>query len=1317
MALAIPSPELVIGSVSSLSQVFAVGFAAVTGAGAVIARRLGFKPAQTSGKTRVPVYLVMSLLLVSFALGALNLWQYRDQNARELARLQATLVRPAQFDGTRIQDSSLKETSFDKQERSTLALSTDEAQQLLAHQGGEEQVLFFDVRETGEHRMGTLPGAQHVRYPDFLSSGLPLAGKKVVLFCHNGNRSSETCAELAARGIDCRFIAGGIEKWIVEGRGFSNKNVETLSDLRALPAYPNKDVLLGTADFEALNAGQDLQIVDTRYPGDFATGHLPGAINIPLRALPTDELRRRISQLQDKPTIAACYDRRSCFMSQVLGLEMSEAGIEYLGRYTTPWEYFIAPKPKPHVEAWLAAQQMSLWQAGVDKLAAALVWIGERSHFVLGLLGLSLLSRLLVLPIALKSERDQMITAQHTDELKALKNRLRDDPTRKARAVQQFYADKGLTPLRNLIALLFLPVLMLGLSATEMAGSAANGAFLWVRNFGLPDPTYALPLMFAALAGAYLHWAVAKTKRQAVLWWLIGAPVMFGLVFQLSAAGNVYLCISLTLLLLQRAYVTGAVKRSAETVSRLWRRWKVRHLFHGVFPLDYTEMLTESGNKSYRLSVLKNSGLPVPDGVVIRSEAIDAYRSMTKKQKKKFARMIWRMVGRKPCAVRSSAASEDGADQSFAGVFESVLEVRKKGMRQALDDVVASFSSMRASSYDSDSATGQDGNILIQQMVAAEYAGVLFTQDPAAPGSMMVELVEGCGDDLVSGRVTPQSLRYGRHTQTALSSEIPPIDLAPLLALGHQIEATFGCPQDIEWAFAEGRFHIVQSRDITALTTGNPTEQTRVAEWKRILGRYQGADPDEVILEQDEMSEVLPRPTPLSFSLMGNLWAPGGSVDIACRQLGVGYTLPEGRPGHLVALFGRTYVDRRLKTQMTLRLSAAKARQLRKLSSVILTEFRDKTIPALRQDMAFWQAVDFAALPRDQIISSIGTLHEKLVRDIYVEAEKINIVAGFAMDEARAFAKDDEEARERLMRPVLHHAPGSLIDSCAALKGKAQKDTLMSLMGHRAVFDYELSTPRYSEAPDLLWPLLQTATPLTANAPHDPVIAHGDPVDLAIAFQDLKEQAKHEALRIVAQIRRAVLALGAETGLSELIFQLEMNEVLQLGSAELAALETRARFRHERTKRLLRNSPTQVALTLRDCERLSVSAVQADRDGSALAGTCVSGSRDVTGRAFVVQDETATDASAFAGFRDGDIIVCRMVSPAWLPYVQRAGGVLSEVGGWLSHVAIVAREKDILMQVKCVGLDRLQSGMTISAGTDGSITLPELAPAATRKTA
>ncbi|WP_234999486.1 PEP/pyruvate-binding domain-containing protein [Roseovarius albus] len=1274
-----------------------MAIATITGATTVIARRLGYTRSAKGESHRYPVRTIIGLLSVATLLAAINIWQYQTQKSAEQSHLHATLTRPAQFDGQAIKDENLKETNFSKQSLSPLAITTDEAHQLVS----DGNVAFFDVRESGEHRMGTLPGAQHVRFPDFLNADQYLVDKQVVLFCHNGNRSSETCAELAARGTDCRFIAGGIEKWIVEGKPFSDKAVKTLSDLRAIPDYPNKDVLIGTKQFSTLRQSMDLQIVDTRYPGDFATGHLPGAINIPIRAMPTEELTQRIAQLQDKPTIAACYDRRSCFMAQVLGLEMGEAGIEFLGRYTTPWEFFIPPKPKPHVQAWLIEQQATLWDKAVDALASALIWVGDRAHFVLGLLMLSLLSRVLVLPIALKSERDQITTAQNTDGLRALKEKLHHDPIRKARAVQQFYADQGLTPMRNLTALLFLPIMMLGLSAAGQAAQMTSDHFLWITTLGQPDPSHLLPLLFALLGGVYLHWAVAKTRRQAILWWAFGVPLLFVLCFRLSAAGNVYLCFSLMLLLIQRGYVTGFGGRIKGKLNKMRLNRLDSKLPKGVIPLPLSASLQGSGNKSFRLSVLKNAGLPIPDGLVVRASAIDRYLAMTDAQKDRFVQSIWQQIGPTPCAVRSSATGEDGADNSYAGVFDSVLNVTDETLRAALDTVITSFSSDRSASYDQDASMQHKGNILIQRMISPDYAGVMFTQDPTAPGLMMIELAKGDGEDLVSGRVTPQSLRLGRYSLSIIDSVSTPIDLSPLIALGQQIEALIGCPQDIEWAYAGGRFYIVQSRDITTLAARDPALLARNREWQRILETYQDADPDTVILEQDEMSEVLPKPTPLSFSLMSRIWAPGGSVDLACRQLGVAYTLPEGPPDYLVNLFGRTYVDKRLKTGLTLRLSKAKAKQLRKRAPQMITEFRDQMIPALAQDLAFWQAVVFEALPRQQLIDTIQTLQAKLIEDIYVEAEKINIIAGFTLSEAEALAENDPAAQEALQHPHLPHAPIRMIDACAALPEGEQKTALMAQMGHRAIYDYELSIPRYADAPALLWPLLETAMPSAQAAckPTEP----DNPVDLAIAFQDLKEQAKHEALKLFAQLRRAIHALSNQTGLLDLIFQLELDELKTLAEVDTALIRAKAQRRKERLALLASQAPSQTHLTLRECEQLSApsSSVGGEHDAD-LSGTCVAGSEGNTGHVFHVADESP---AAFDGFKDGDIIVCRMLNPTWLPWVQRSGGVLSEIGGWLSHMAIVARERDILMLVGCTGLDQLHDGMILDIRTDGSITI------------
>lgn len=1308
-AAAIPSPELVIGSVSSLSQVLAVGFAFVSGATALLARKFGVEFSPNSG--RVPLRLVLFGLALIIGLGAVNLWQYKAAKSANLARMQATLVRPAQFKGTQIKDETLKETSFTAQEDSPLAITTDAVQALLDGPQSNRPML-FDVRETGEHAMGSLPGARHVRFPDFMNESIDLKGKQAILFCHNGNRSSETCADLAARGVDCKFVAGGIEKWIVEGRAFSDAKVTSLSDLRALPAYPNKDRLIDSAGFSKMIDAGNLQIVDTRYPKDFAAGHLPDAINIPVRSLTTKALQSRIAALEKKPTVAACYDRRSCFMAQVLGLDLTQNGIDYQGRYTTPWDYFVPPKPKPHVVAWLAQQNTTLWQKSIHWLAGAMVQMSQAVGVVGAVFALAVLSRVLILPIALKSERDQMVTRDNAPALAEIKTRLAKDPTRKARAIQQFYSAHGLTPMRNMTALLFLPLMMLGLSATQEAGQRIGRPMGWVASMGVADPYYLMPVLFAGLAGLYLHWAVAKTRRQAMVCWGLGVPLLFAMVVGISFLGNLYLSIALTLLLVQRAYVTGSLMQWAKSLRQMLRNTLVRHLYQGVIPLAYSHALTDAGNKSYRLSVLKNAGLPVPQGVVLNTAVIARFNGLTPSQKDRFAARIWRMIGKTPCAVRSSAAAEDGADKSFAGVFDSVLHVDRTALTDALDAVHSSFSAARAGIY-SGVETDHDGNILVQVMVDADYAGVMFTQDSTAPGLMMIELAKGTGDDLVSGRVTPQSLRFGRYTKKPVGTEKPPFDLSYLIRLGDRIEALFNRPQDIEWAYKKGRFYILQSRDITTLHLGDDAAQARLAEWERVFDVFGASHPDGVILEQDEMSEVLPRPTPASFSLMGQMWAPGGSLDLACRDLGVAYNVPEGKAGHLYTLFGKTYVDRRMKDDMALQLSASKARTLHRLACEAPARFRDQIMPELAEFLAPWKATKFRQMPLEALKPCLSLFRRKLTLDYYVEAERINILAGFAMAEAQTYVSAHPEGLDRLRHSELTHSPMGMLRSVAGLPLKARKKAAMGELGHRAMFDYELSLPRYCETPDLLWPLLQS---LTAPQPTPGRAVADDPVSLALALQDLKEQAKHESLWLVYLIRRVLVAIGKISGLNDLVFHLTLDEAVTLTPENTLDLQALALERKSRAEVLKGAGPKASELTLLDCEILSApNLIARVVNAGELQGTCVSGAASVIARVFVVDEDTDDLQAAFNGFETGDILVCHMVNPAWLPFVQRSSAVLSEVGGWLSHMSIVAREHNLLMLVACKGITALHRGQQVKIHPNGSISvLPELEPALER---
>jgi len=215
------------------------------------------------------------------------------------------------------------------------------------------------------------------------------------------------------------------------------------------------------------------------------------------------------------------------------------------------------------------------------------------------------------------------------------------------------------------------------------------------------------------------------------------------------------------------------------------------------------------------------------------------------------ARHLSRLGDERAYAVRSSATSEDSPTASFAGQYETHLNLKgKTAILSGIKSCWASLFSERAVSYRIQS--GFDHRdvhlaVVVQPMVFPQAAGTLFTADPVTSHRKVTTLEAGfgLGEALVSGRVNADryKVRDGRVISKALGSKTLAVRaaknggtevhaIAPdmpgrqvltdeqvlrLARLGRTIEAHFGQPQDIEWCLADDTFHILQSRPITTL--------------------------------------------------------------------------------------------------------------------------------------------------------------------------------------------------------------------------------------------------------------------------------------------------------------------------------------------------------------------------------------------------------------------------------------------------------------------------------------------------------------------
>ncbi len=314
------------------------------------------------------------------------------------------------------------------------------------------------------------------------------------------------------------------------------------------------------------------------------------------------------------------------------------------------------------------------------------------------------------------------------------------------------------------------------------------------------------------------------------------------------------------------------------------------------------------GGKAFNLGKIIAAGLPVPRGFCVTMTAFDLFVASYSRRTElsnllaqcsgdeigRFAGLsreirsclaearvaeavkdavlsAWRELGdERSFAVRSSATVEDAAGMSFAGQFESILNVRgADALLGAIKTCWLSLFSERALVYLARQRVPAEKvrmAVLVQEMVEAENAGVVFTADPltGATDRFVVECVSGLGEGLVQGTVQPERMVVEKRTGRVL---VPPKNellssatLENLCDLARRIERLFGLPQDIEWAQRDGKVFLLQSRPITTKAPARTWEERQV--WTNV-----------------NTGEVMPDVmTPMTWSIMQSLLGVVGSI-------------------------------------------------------------------------------------------------------------------------------------------------------------------------------------------------------------------------------------------------------------------------------------------------------------------------------------------------------------------------------------------------------------------------------------------------------
>jgi pyruvate,water dikinase len=725
-------------------------------------------------------------------------------------------------------------------------------------------------------------------------------------------------------------------------------------------------------------------------------------------------------------------------------------------------------------------------------------------------------------------------------------------------------------------------------------------------------------------------------------------------------------------------------------------------------------------------------------------------------------------LGEGPVAVRSSATAEDLPGAAFAGQQDTFLNaVREDAVLDAVRRCWASLWTERAIAYRRRMGVDPAGvrmAVVVQRMVDAEFAGVLFTANPVSGerGELVVDANPGLGEAVVSGLVTPDHYVLdergavrdrvpGRrevvvrpvagggvaHERRAAADGAPLPDavLAELARIGRSVAAHFGRPQDIEWAYANGRIWLVQARPMTALPPP-PLHLTRlqraatvqlmdyltvrprpidVSAWirpgiagmvSRMLGENLGVRVEiaDMLIERDGVVERfeprLPRPTWRTLTAPARFLRRARRADLArwaedprlgrfqsqvreltetdLRALGWRELLRVPRRAvaamELVVDLRVDYLPPVALALLRLRLTLA-ALGLAELFPLLITGGRTRTDDTNRA------LEGLAALVRgdEELSAAFARLDPA---PLLARIERAQRFAGFAVA-LRAFLT--EYGHRETLSPLLLSEP-TWAEAPA---------TVLGLVGVLAEQPRAPGPDRGAQALDRL--LAQRLVVRTRSGP-----AVRRSVEAARAGVVLREDTHFHATAVLPVLRRAVLECGRRLGAARV---LRDADVVHLRLEELEEIDDPAALPAAAAERL------RALVTRRAARRAELAGVpmvspadlippDADDPDVLVSGMGASGGR-ATGPVRVIHGP-----EHFASLRAGEVLVCPYTNPGWTPLFHRAAAVVVDSGGLGSHAAIVAREYGVPAVMATVrGTDVLPDGQHVTVdGDTGRVT-------------
>jgi len=667
-------------------------------------------------------------------------------------------------------------------------------------------------------------------------------------------------------------------------------------------------------------------------------------------------------------------------------------------------------------------------------------------------------------------------------------------------------------------------------------------------------------------------------------------------------------------------------------------------------------------------------------------------------------------------AVRSSATDEDGSDNSFAGQFESYLNISKYQVYENVLKVQNSVNSERVEIYKRERGINSISApaVLVQKMVKADYAGVAFGANPVTGNTKecVISAVCGLGDKLVDGSVDADAFTVcGDNVQgEGILTHKQCREISELVKITGKYFKRY---QDIEWAYENEKLYLLQSRPITSLRkfTGQ-NNFINIWDSSNIAESYNGVT------------------TPLTFSLIRLAY------EHVYREMARALNVSEEKIKendyiftHMLGLHsGQVYYNMLSWYKLVAILPGYKTNakfmeQMMGVKDELPNEVR-KLLPAPSGGSLigtaiklFWHyrkndtnvenffkllnetitKVDLSEMTLAELADYHRSIESKLLK--HWDAPVINdfySMIFYGMLRKR-FASDDENKFNALLcntGDIISAEPAKRVREMAEMKCRGEEISekiaeYLDKFGDRCINELKLESETLNDNPDALYNAVDGFAIKLRNGDVAECKQLYVEVPKGLVFKFLlkntrktirnRENLRFERTRVFGQVRKIAKEIGMRlTSFNAIdeqndIFYLELEEILAYieGTATTTDLKGLISVRKAEYSKYKGDAPDRfdtfdsVYLSARNIKETKAIAV-----GDKMKGLgCCPGV--VRGRARVITDPK--DATILPG----EILVAQRTDPGWIMLFPVASGVLVEYGSLLSHAAIVVREMGI----------------------------------------